>query len=79
MRYDRRRPRAYYCSDTKDAFTGTPDVHNKGPPQIELDRFVCACVVVQQMSTLYDRCGAGRATPMEVSRDDFLLAIMRLP
>jgi len=58
---------------------GTPDAHNKGPPQIELDRFVCACVVVQQMSGLYDRCGAGRATPMEVSRDDFLLAILRLP
>ena len=59
---------------------GTPHGHN-GPPQIELDRFVCACVVVQQMSGLYDRCRAGRAdgAPMEVSRDDFLLAILRLP
>jgi len=59
---------------------GSPHGHN-GPPQIELDRFVCACVVVQQMSGLYDRCRAGRAdgTPMEVSRDDFLLAILRLP
>ncbi|KAN0136146.1 hypothetical protein V8E53_006006 [Lactarius tabidus] len=59
----------------------TPQGHN-GPPQIELDRFVCACVVVQQMSALYDRCGAGRATDraaMEVSRDEFLLAILRLP
>ncbi|KAH9025111.1 hypothetical protein EDB85DRAFT_2179749 [Lactarius pseudohatsudake] len=52
--------------------------HND-PPQIELDRFVCACIVVQQMSTLYDRCEVGRAGPMEVSRDEFLLAIMRLP
>jgi len=57
---------------------GTPHGHN-GPPQIELDRFVCACVVVQQMSALYDRCGAGRDAPMEISRDDFLLAILRLP
>jgi len=52
--------------------------HN-GPPQIELDRFVCACVVVQQMCALYDRCGLGRTGPMEVSRDDFLLSILRLP
>ncbi|KAI9452871.1 hypothetical protein BJY52DRAFT_1291442 [Lactarius psammicola] len=50
-----------------------------GPPQIELDRFVCACVVVQQMCALFDRCGVGRAEPMEVSRDEFLLAILRLP
>jgi len=52
---------------------------NNSPPQIELDRFVCACVVVQQMSALYDRCGAGRAGAMEVSRDEFLLTILRLP
>jgi len=50
-----------------------------GPPQIELDRFVCACVVVQQMCELYDRCDLGRTGPMEVSRDDFLLSILRLP
>lgn len=50
-----------------------------GPPQIELDRFVCACVVVQQMCVLYERCGLGRTGPMEVSRDDFLLSILRLP
>lgn len=60
---------------------GTSPHGHKGAPQIELDRFVCACVVVQQMSALYDRCAAGRATetPMEVNRDDFLLAILRLP
>lgn len=49
------------------------------PPQIELDRFVCACVVVQQMSALYDRCGAGGDKPTAVTRDEFLLAILRLP
>jgi len=52
--------------------------HN-GPPQIELDRFVCACVVVQQMCALYGRCEDGRTQPMEVSRDEFLLSILRLP
>ena len=60
--------------------TGThPTNARDGPPQIELDRFVCACVVVQQMCALYDRCGLGRAGTMEVSRDDFLLSILRLP
>jgi hypothetical protein len=60
--------------------TGTrPTNGHNGPPQIELDRFVCACVVVQQMCVLYDRCELGRPGPMEVSRDDFLLSILRLP
>jgi len=57
---------------------GTHHGHNS-PPQIELDRFVCACVVVQQMCALYDRCGASRASPMDVNRDEFLLTILRLP
>ncbi|KAI9452385.1 hypothetical protein BJY52DRAFT_1124414 [Lactarius psammicola] len=57
----------------------TPTNGHNGPPQIELDRFVCACIVVQQMSALYDRCDVGRAGPMDVSRDEFLLAILRLP
>lgn len=56
-----------------------PTDDHSGPPQIELDRFVCACIVVQQMSALYGRCEVGRAGQMEVSRDDFLLAILRLP
>ncbi|KAI9434774.1 hypothetical protein H4582DRAFT_742987 [Lactarius indigo] len=56
-----------------------PTNGHSGPPQIELDRFVCACIVVQQMSVLYDRCEVGRAGPMEVSRDEFLLTILRLP
>ncbi|KAH9169196.1 hypothetical protein EDB89DRAFT_2072771 [Lactarius sanguifluus] len=56
-----------------------PTNGQNGPPQIELDRFVCACVVVQQMCALYDRCGAGRAGSMEVNRDEFLLTILRLP
>ncbi|KAH9973114.1 hypothetical protein BGW80DRAFT_286142 [Lactifluus volemus] len=49
---------------------------NDSSPKIELDRFVCACVVVQQLCQLYDRCGAIQAG---VSRDEFLLAVLRLP
>ena len=65
-------------TQTRPTGTHATDNHS-GPPQIELDRFVCACVVVQQMCALYDRCEVGRAGAMEVSRDDFLLAILRLP
>lgn len=55
----------------------TPNLKaNDSSPKIELDRFVCACVVVQQMCQLYYRCGALRAG---VSRDEFLLTILRLP
>ncbi|KAI0250847.1 hypothetical protein BJV78DRAFT_1215684 [Lactifluus subvellereus] len=55
----------------------TPNLKaNDGPPKIELDRFVCACVVMQQMCQLYDRCGARQAG---VSRDEFLLTVLRLP
>jgi hypothetical protein len=65
---------------TPTRLTGTRLTNDQnGPPQIELDRFVCACVVVQQMCVLYERCGLGRTGPMEVSRDDFLLSILRLP
>ncbi|KAF8267015.1 hypothetical protein EI94DRAFT_1701298 [Lactarius quietus] len=34
---------------------------------------------VQQMCALYGRCEDGRTQPMEVSRDEFLLSILRLP
>jgi len=47
------------------------------PPQINLDRFVCACVVVRQMCQLYDQCsGYGAA---QISRDDFIKAVISLP
>jgi hypothetical protein len=47
------------------------------PPQINLDQFVCACVIVQQMCQLYDQCsGYGSA---QISRDDFLRAVIALP
>jgi len=46
-------------------------------PQIDLDRFVCACVVVRQMCQLYDQCsGYGAA---QISRDDFIRAVISLP
>ena len=58
--------------------TGTHVGHDS-PPQLDLDGFICACNYVQQMSVLYDRCGAGRTTPMEVSREDFLRMILNRP
>jgi hypothetical protein len=77
VRYDRRPTLTTVV--IRRRLTGTPDVQNKGPPQIELDRFICACVAVEKLSELYDRSGAGQATPLEVNRDEFLLAILRLP
>lgn len=57
---------------------------NRGPhygppprPQVDLDHFVCACVVVRQMCQLYDQCsGHGSA---QISRDDFIRAVISLP
>ncbi|KAH9970060.1 hypothetical protein BJV74DRAFT_264058 [Russula compacta] len=46
-------------------------------PQLDLDHFVCACIVVQQMCGLYDRCCAGGQP--EIGRDEFLLAVISLP
>jgi len=54
--------------------------YQNGPPprpQIDLDRFVCACVVVRQMCQLYEQCtGYGAA---QISRDDFIRAVISLP
>ncbi|KAI0298435.1 hypothetical protein B0F90DRAFT_701476 [Multifurca ochricompacta] len=56
------------------------------PPrlQVDLDHFVCACVVVQQMCGLYDRFnqgggGGGAVVPQQMSRDEFLIAVISLP
>jgi hypothetical protein len=46
-------------------------------PQMDLDQFLCACVVVQKMCELYEKCKAGGRS--EVSRDEFLQAIIALP
>ncbi|KAI0292093.1 hypothetical protein B0F90DRAFT_1671271 [Multifurca ochricompacta] len=47
------------------------------------DHFVCACVVVQQMCGLYDRFnqggGGGAVVPQQMSRDEFLIAVISLP
>jgi len=45
--------------------------------EMDLDQFVCACVVVRRMCDLYDRCNAGGRS--SVSRDEFLLAVIALP
>jgi len=66
-------------------YAAAPPSRNRGPhygappppPQIDLDRFVCACVVVRQMCQLYDQCsGYGAA---QISRDDFIKAMISLP
>jgi hypothetical protein len=54
--------------------------HYGGPPprpQIDLDRFVCACVVVRQMCQLYDQVSGYGAS--QISRDDFIRAVISLP
>jgi len=50
-------------------------------PQLDLDHFVCACVVVQQMCVLYERCGAGGQGPehSRIGRDEFIRAVISLP
>jgi len=50
-------------------------------PQLDLDHFVCACVVVQQMCVLYDRCGAGGQGPehSRLGRDEFIRTVISLP
>jgi hypothetical protein len=61
-----------------------PPPRNRGPhygapppPQINMDRFVCACVVVRQMCQLYDQCSGNGAA--QISRDDFIKAVITLP
>lgn len=46
-------------------------------PEMDLDQFVCACVVVRRMCDLYEKCSAGGRS--NVSRDEFLLAVISLP
>lgn len=46
-------------------------------PQIDLDRFVCACVVVRQVCQLYDQCSGNGAA--QINRDDFIRAVISLP
>ncbi len=46
-------------------------------PQMNLDQFVCASVVVRQMCELYERCSAGGRP--QISRDQFLQSVICLP
>ena len=66
--------------------TPPPNQHLGHPPRMrmDLDHFVCACVVVRQMCELHDRCtGGGPGAPGQgqsrVSRDEFLEAVISLP
>jgi len=49
--------------------------------QMDLDHFVCACVVVRQMCELYDKCTVGGPKPgkSQISRDRFLETVILLP
>ena len=51
--------------------------HSDARRGMDLDQFVCACVVVRRMCQLYDSCNAGGGS--SISRDDFLQAIIALP
>ncbi|KAN0119128.1 hypothetical protein V8E52_004575 [Russula decolorans] len=46
-------------------------------PQMDLDHFVCASVVVREMCEMYEKCKAGGRP--QISRDEFLLAVISLP
>ena len=39
---------------------------------MDLDHFVCACVVVQQTCELYDKCTVGGPGKSQMSGDQFL-------
>src|SRR5260370_7680902 len=65
--------------------TGIPLSRNHQPghgsiparPQLDLDGFVCACVIVKNMFELYERCSVGGRS--RISRDEFLRAVISLP
>jgi len=62
---------------------GTTIRHRHGgiPPRpyVDLDHFICACVVVRQIYGLYDKCSAGGAGPTQITRDEFLQTVISLP
>ncbi|KAI0273222.1 hypothetical protein BGY98DRAFT_998793 [Russula aff. rugulosa BPL654] len=51
--------------------------HNQPRPQMDLDHFVCASVVVRQMCDLYERYKGGGES--QITRDDFLKSVISLP
>ncbi|KAI0250846.1 hypothetical protein BJV78DRAFT_522756 [Lactifluus subvellereus] len=55
--------------------------HDRIPPRpyVDLDHFVCACVVVRQIYGLYDKCSAGEAGQTPMTRDEFFQAVISLP
>jgi len=65
----------------KYGITRSRNLHPTHPPriQMDLDHFVCACVVVRQMCDLYDKCIVGGPGQTQISRDDFLQAVISLP
>ncbi|KAF8487162.1 hypothetical protein DFH94DRAFT_16707 [Russula ochroleuca] len=46
-------------------------------PQMDLDHFVCGCVMVREICKLYETCRA-ESRPL-ISRDAFLIAVLVLP
>lgn len=82
---DGRGTRAYNGLMTR-LITGITAPRNQRPGfpprlQMDLDHFVCACVVVRQMCELYDKCTIGGPRPgkSQISRDQFLETVILLP
>ncbi len=65
-------PKAVAPTPNRVPHFGPPD-----RPQLDLDHFVCASIVVRQMCQLYDQCSGYGAAP--ISRDDFIRAVISLP
>jgi len=63
--------------------TSPTNQNPRQPPRLrlDLDHFVCACVVVRQMCELYDKITAGVPTSGQprISRDEFLQDVIALP
>ncbi|KAI0290697.1 hypothetical protein BC826DRAFT_529110 [Russula brevipes] len=63
---------------------GPPSYGHPPRLQLDLDHFLCACVVVQQMCALYDSCNPGGQADQgsgspTISRDEFIRAVISLP
>lgn len=62
---------------SRNRVPGYGQPHGQPRPQMELDQFVCASVVVRQMCDLYEKCkGGGRS---HITREEFLLSVIDLP
>jgi Ca2+-binding EF-hand superfamily protein len=66
-----------YGVTSRNRPTGYGNVPVQPRLQMDLDQFVCASAVVRQMCDLYEKCKAGGRS--QISRDEFLRAVISLP